>query len=161
MDANFVTINTEVADIIPWQNRTLKTEKLSRATVRMLIFTGLAVAGIALSILIFNYISINFIKRDLDTVKRETDKAANDLMLNAYNAMQSNTIKHMVRIQEILDGLSKLDSTLVRYEVTGDRVEWEALVPPAFVQTVIKKYGVRVDEKDRSKDERIRVIGNR
>ena len=161
MDANFVTINAEIADVVPWRNRTLKTEKLSRATVKMLVLSGMAVAGIAALILGFNYITINMVQRNLASVKRDTDKAANDLMLGAYNAMQSDTIKHMVRIQEILDGLGRLDSTLVRYEVKGGRAEWEALVPPAFVQPVIQKYSVRVDDKKREKDGRVRVIGSR
>jgi hypothetical protein len=55
MDANFVTINADVADIVPWRNRTLKTEKLSRATARMLVLSGMFVAFIATLILGFNY----------------------------------------------------------------------------------------------------------
>lgn len=161
MDANFVTINAEVADIVPWRNRTLKTEKLSRATARMLVLSGMFVALIAALILMFNYMAINMVSRDLDTVKIETDKAANDLMLNAYNAMQSDTIKHMVRIQELLDGLGKLDGTLVRYEVKGNRVEWEALVQPAFVRPLQERFAVKVDENNKEKDGRIRVMGTR
>lgn len=162
MDANFVTVNADVADIVPWKNRTLKTEKLSRATVRMLVFSGMLIALTSIVVLIYNYIAINFVQRDLAKVKADTERASTDLMLNAYNAMQSDTIKHMVRIQEILDGLAKLDGTLVRYEVkSGGQTHWEALVPPAFIQPVIQKYGVRVDDKNQEKDGRIRVIGNR
>ena len=161
MDANFVTINADVADIVPWRNRTLKTEKLSRATARMLVLSGMFVALVATLILGFNYVSINMIERDLAKVKIDTDNAASTLMINAYNAMQSDTIKHMVRIQAILDGLGKLDSTLVSYEVKRGQTKWEALVQPAFVQPVKQRFSVKVDEKNEEKDGRIRVIGNR
>lgn len=161
MDANFVTINAEIADIVPWKNRTLKTEKLTRATVRMLVITGMFVALCAAIILGFNFFAINMIERDLNNVKKDTDRAAEDLIIKAHSAMQSDTVRHMVRIQEILDGLSKLDGTLVRYNVKGDRVIWEAVVPPAFVQPVVQKFAVRVDDSNKEKDGRIRVIGGR
>jgi hypothetical protein len=62
----------------------------------------------------------------------QTEKASMDLMMNAANALQSDAIKHMVRIQDLLDSLSTIDGTLVRYEVNKGKVEWEALVPPSF-----------------------------
>lgn len=161
MDANFVTVNPEMADIVPWRNRTLKTEKLSRATARMLVTSGMFVTLIIALILGFNYMTINMIERDMLSVKRDTDKAASDLMIKAHNAMQSDTIKHMVRIQEILDALAKLDGTLVRYEVKGKRVEWEALIQPAFIQPVQQRFSVKVDDKNEEKDGRIRVFGSR
>jgi hypothetical protein len=41
MDANFVTVNPRVADIVPWQNRQLRTEQLARASARMLLIAGI------------------------------------------------------------------------------------------------------------------------
>lgn len=161
MDANFVTINPEVADIVPWKNRTLKTEKLSRATAKVLVFSGVLVALLAFLLLLFNFLALNLTQRDLAHVKTETLNASNDLMLKSYNAMQSDTIKHMVRVQEILDGLARLDGTLVRYEVNKGQVEWEALVPQAYVQAVVQKFGGTVDDKTKEKDGRIRVKGKR
>lgn len=161
MDANFVTINPEVADIVPWRNRTLRTEKLSRATARTLVFSGMGVCLLAVLLLIFNVVAINMLERDLGTVKEQTQAASMQLMQSANNVMQSDVIKHMVRIQDILDSLSKLDGTLVRYEVKNGRVEWEALVPPAFIQPVMEKYPVSVDGKNKEKDGRVRVIGRR
>ena len=162
MDANFVTINPEVADVVPWKNRTLKTEKLSRATARVLVFSGMAVSLIAAIILVFSYISVNMIQRNLTKVQQETERKSEELMLKAFNAMQSDTIKHMVRVQEILDGLGRLDSTLVKYEIDKNQVKWEALVPPAFIETVRKKFNVTVpDENAKADDGRIRVMGTR
>ena len=113
---------------------------------------GLAVALVAGLLLVFSFVSINMVERNLAQVKIATDKASTDLMINAYNAMQSDTIKHMVRIQEILDLLAKDDGTLVRYEVKGGgQVEWEALVPLAFAP----KYGAV--QQGIEKDGRVRV----
>lgn len=154
MDANFVTINPEVSDVVPWRNRTLKTEKLARATTRVLLFSGMIVTAIATLILVINYISINMIERNLAQVKQSSEKASTDLMINAYNAMQSDTIKHMVRIQDLLDELAQVDGTLVRYEVKQGKVEWEALVPDSFAT----KFG---QPQGKDKDGRIRVKNTR
>lgn len=151
MDANFVTINPEVADLVPWRNKMLKTEKLSRATGRMLMFSGIVVGIIATLVLIFSFISLNFVERNLADVHAQTEQASTQLMEKAYNAMQSDTIKHMVRIQELLDTLAKKDGTLVRYEVKGGKVEWEALVPPAFATEFGKPAGLEKDGRARVK----------
>ncbi|MAI62721.1 MAG: hypothetical protein CBB87_09625 [Micavibrio sp. TMED27] len=161
MDANFVTINPDLADIVPWRNRNLKTEKLARATAKTLVFSGMIVTFMAILLLGYNYIAINMLERDLAQVHEQTNRAAEDLMFKAFNAMQSDSLKHMVRIQEILDGLGTLDGTLVIYEVKGRNVHWEALIPPAFAQTVNEKYSARVDDKNAEKDGRIRVQGRR
>lgn len=154
MDANFVTINPEVATPVAWQNRNLKTEKLARATVRMLLFAGVFVALVAIVILAFNYAAINFIERDLTSVRTETERASQDLLMKAYNAMQSDTVRNMVRIQELLDNLEKVDGTLVRYDVEGSTVEWEALIPPAFAADYGQPQGLE-------KDGRVRVKGTK
>lgn len=149
MDANFVTVNPEMAEPVPWQNRNLKTEKLARATARMLVLTGLAVCSVFALILTANFVMVNNIQRDLDVVKQRTEKLSTDLMVDAYNAMQSDTIKHMVRIQELLDDMFEVNGTLVRYEVKGGRAEWEVLVPDAAVRrfdknnTAVKEKGTR------------------
>ncbi len=149
MNANFVTIDAAASTIVPWKNRSLMTEKLSRATVRMLLYTGLLINLCAGLLLFFNYISINQIERNLGKVKAETEKVSLDLMLNAYNAMQSDTIKHLVRVQEILDDLAKVDGTLVRYEVKGGSVEWEAILPQAFAADYGKTMGLEKDGRVR------------
>ena len=160
MDANFVTVNPEVAQIVPWKNRTLKTEKLSRATARMLIFSGLAVGIIASAILMVNLVAISYVSHDLKKIKMETDRAALDLVKNAANVMQSDTIKHMVRIQDLLDSLAKANGYLVRYEVQGKKVEWEAIVPQAFVDKVTKENrGAQV--LHREEGDQVRIRGTR
>lgn len=161
MDANFVTINPDVADLVPWRSRTLKTEKLSRATARMLIFIGMLVTLVSAAILLLSFVSVNMIERSLGQVQEESQLASSQLVQQAKDAMQSDTIKHMVRVQEILDGLGHLDGTLVKYEIRDGQVEWQALVPPAYIQTVMTKYPVRVDDTAKEKDGRIRIIGNR
>ncbi len=151
MDANFVTINPEVADIVPWRNKQLKTERLARATARMLMFSGMLVAFIAALVLVFNFIGVSMTERNLASVKKQTEDSSSDLMIKAHNAMQSDTVKHMVRIQSLLDALAAKDATLVRYEVKGGQLEWEALVPQAFASEFGKPTGTI------EKDGRVRV----
>ncbi len=129
MDANFVTINPKIADIKSWRSRSLHTEKLSRAMVRVLFFSGLGVNFIAALILLISLISMGFVQRDLDGVKQQTDAAALALMENAAGVMQSDTIKHMVRVQQLLDKLAPYNGYLVRYQVAGNKTEWDAIVP--------------------------------
>lgn len=156
MDANFVTVNPEVAQTIPWRNRALRSELLSRATARALLFFGLLLNVIIIAVLIFSYVSINFVKRDLDTVRMQTEKASMDLMLNAANALQSDAIKHMVRVQDLLDSLGTVDGTLVRYEVNKGKAEWEALVPPSFQGGV---GNIKGTVQGMEKDGRVRLKG--
>lgn len=152
MDANFVTINPDAAEIVPWRNRMLRTEKLSRATTRMLIVSGMIACLIGTLVLLMNFALLNMTQRDLEAVRTATDTATNELMLKAYNAMQSDTIKHMVRIQEILDSLAAKDGTLVRYEVKSGKTEWEALAPPAFAQDYGSPQGLEPDGRVRIKN---------
>ncbi len=136
MDANFVTINPDLADIVPWKNRMLRTEKLSRAASMSLLYVGVGITLILFLFLIFQFIITNTMGRDLAKVKMETERASQKLMIDAYNALQSDSIKHMVRIQEMLDELAKIDGTLVKYNVEGGKASWEVLLPPAYGQGV-------------------------
>lgn len=154
MDANFATINPAAADIVPWKNRSLKTEKLARATARMLLLTGMVVCFVSMLILIFSYLSINTMERDLEGIRKRTEKTSSDLMLKAYSAMQSNTVKHMVRAQRLMMDLSKVDGTLVRYEVKKNKLEWEALAPDAFASQFGKPVG-------KAEDGRVRIRGTK
>ncbi|MEC8664326.1 MAG: hypothetical protein VXY16_02515 [Pseudomonadota bacterium] len=160
MDANFVTINPEVAKIVPWRNRQLRTEKLARATAKTLLYAGLVINFIAIAILLSQIVITNFVERDLAEVRRNTEKVSTDLMFNALNALQSDTIRHMVRIQELLDHLSKIDGTLVKYEVDNGKVRWEALVPQSFSNCGGILKGCTVDNK-LAADGRVKIIGTR
>ena len=146
MDANFVTVNPDVAEPVPWQSRNLKTEKLARATARMLVITGMVVSAVFVSILAFNFAAVNMIQRDLEVVKQRTEELSVDLMVDANNAMQSDTIKHMVRIQELFDDMIAVDGSLRRYEVKNGRAEWELLVPNAVADRY-NRSGDAVKEK--------------
>lgn len=161
MDANFVTINASVAETVPWRNRALKTEKLARATAKMLVVSGMMVALLAVIMLSVSYMSVNLTKRSLDDVKKESEIASLQLVRDANSAMQSDTVKHMVRVQELLDTFSKVDGTLVRYDVTKGKVEWEAVIPAAYIQPISQKFRVKVDDSKKEKDGRIRITGTR
>jgi len=132
MDANFITINDQLADIIPWRNRQLRTEQLSRATARILLIAGVCVSVVLMAFIAAQYIMINFLNRNLGQVKEQTDAASTKLLTNAYELSNNEVMKYTFRIQQILDDLTKIDGTLVRFEVAKGKIEWEALVPPAY-----------------------------
>jgi len=161
MDANFVTINAEVAKIVPWRNRQLRTEKLSRASAMALLYAGLVINFIAVLVLLGSYLITNFVERDLATVKLQTENAANSLMINALNALQSDTIKHMVRIQELADHLAKIDGTLVKYEVNKGSAVWEALVPQSFSNCAGTPLGACQIQPGLEPDGRVRIRGTK
>ena len=162
MDANFVTINPETADTKPWRNRMLRTEKISRAFVRVLFLAGLSVNFIIVLILVINLLALGSVGRDLTQVKQDTDMAALELMKKAASVMQSDAIKHMVRIQELLDSLASSNAYLVRYEVQGNKVEWEAIVPQAFVKKVTNENrGSEVLGTEGENSDLVRIKGER
>lgn len=158
MDANFVTINPDVARPVPWRNRALRTEKLARGTARTLLLAGLAICFIGVGLMMIQYAMTGFLSRDLARVKVESEKASNDLMINAYNALQSDTIKHMVKIQELLDTLRTIEGTLVKYDVTKGKTSWEALVPKSFGSGVGVVKGQI--QQGIEKDGRVRIKGS-
>lgn len=160
MDANFVTINPEVAEVVPWRNRALKTEKLSRATARLLVISGLCLNLLILLILVFQMILTHSVQADLSENIQKTEKAVEDLTKGAAASMQNDSVRHMVNIQELLDELIKIDGTLVRYEIKeGGRAEWEALVPQAYSSGVGIIRG-QVQPQIEA-DGRVRIIGRR
>ena len=159
MDANFVTINPEMADQVPWKNRAIMTEKLSRAAARMLLIVGIIINLVIFGFLVIQFVLTNTVQRDLAKVKSDTQRVSQQLMLEAYNALQSDSIKHMVRVQELLDELRTIDGTLVKYEVTGKKVSWEALVPQGFGKGVGSVRGTV--QPGIEADGRIRMLGTK
>lgn len=159
MDANFVTINPDMAQAVPWRSRMIKTEKLARASARMLLVVGILINLLIFAFFVFQFILTNTVQRDLAKVKTETDRASQKLMVEAYNALQSDSIKHMVRIQELLDELRTIDGTLVKYEVNGKKRNWDVLVPPAYGQGVGSIQG-KV-QAGIEKDGRVRLKGTK
>ncbi|HEY8190243.1 MAG TPA: hypothetical protein VIF12_06120 [Micavibrio sp.] len=158
MDANFVTINPDAATIVPWRNRALQSEKLARAAARSLMLAGLAVCFMSFFFLMIQYGWTIFLRRDLDKVRMDTEKASADLLVDAYNALQSDTIKHMVKIQDLLDTLRTMEGTLVKYQVEKNKTSWEALVPKSFSQGVGPVKGQI--QPGIEKDGRVRLKGN-
>lgn len=158
MEANFVTINPEVARQVGWRNRMLHQEMLSRVMVRALLYSGLGVTICALIALAGSYALANIIRPNLSRAHEITNQAALDLVVKATGALQSDTYKHMVRIQELLDGLMTFGGTLVRYQIIDGGVEWEALVPRALEGNLGQLNAIAVGL---DKDGRLRIKGKK
>lgn len=131
LDANFVTINPERATPVPWQNRALMEEKLSRATVMGLFISGLAIAVIAIAIWIVTNLASLSVAPDLTKAQNDTRAATEQLMLQASKVVRNDTDRHLFRLQELLSTLQNLNGTLTKYEVKNGQVTWEALIPSA------------------------------
>lgn len=134
MDANFVTINPETATVYPWKNRELQVDLLSRAVGKMLVVSGVIVGVIATIYILVMFAAANLIRPQLDDTKAETEQASMLLLKSATESLENDAIRHIFRVQELLDTLVQIEGTLVRYEVSanGRVVEWEALVPRTF-----------------------------
>lgn len=159
MDANFVTINPATAQIVPWRNRSIRTEKLSRATARALLFSGLAVNAVLLVIMFMMFLSTALVDRNLIEVRKQTEEASTALMENAARTLQNQSTRHLVRIQQLLDELQTIDGTLVRFQVSPDgKVEWEALVPAAYQGGIGTVKGTA--QPGIESDGRVRIKGN-
>jgi hypothetical protein len=135
MDANFVTINPETADIVPWVNLELKTDMLTRAAGKIMVISGSVMAILAGLYILGMFAYANTIQPQLDETKSETELASMQLLNDAARSLENDTIEHIFRIQELLDTLLQIQGTLVKYEVNGGQVTWEALVPKAFSST--------------------------
>lgn len=141
MDANFITINPQVANIVMWRNRQLRSELLARATARMLVASGIVVSLLLIAFLFIQYVAVNFVDRKLSDVQSESEKASMQLLTKSVSISQNEVLKYTVRLQQLLDDLEKIDGTLVRFEVKNGKMEWEALVPAAYSTGVMSVKG--------------------
>lgn len=161
MDANFVTINPLMAQIVPWRNKDLRTDQTARAAGRMLIYSGLSVTLVTLALMILTYITAGILQPRLENARTETDTASNQLMVNATEALRNDVTKHFNRIQELLDGLYSVKGTLVRYQAkAGGAIEWEALVPPAYTSGTTASLKGSAPVGGAEKDGRVRIRGS-
>jgi len=155
-DVNFVTINPAKATPVVWQSVFLNREKLSRVLVKVMFYLAciLTLGGFVMWALIYIYSSI--MEPELEKAREASVQAANNLMLEAVNAYQNNTDKHMTRVIELLNQTGSFGGVLTKYEVKdGDKVEWIALVPNAVSPDQIKAVAIG------SEGDRIKVKGIR
>jgi hypothetical protein len=158
MEANFITINPQIADIIPWRNQQLRSEQLARGTARMLVLSGILVSLGLLGFMLLQYVGLNFVDRHLETIHEQTETASMELLRKASDLSQNDVLKHTVRLQQLLDDLSQIDGTLVRYEVSkGGKLEWEALVTAGYSKGVLSIQGTA--QPGIEPDGRIRMKG--
>ncbi len=132
MDANFVTVNGQTAKPVPWMNLALMSEKISRDAAWLLVVSGLVTSALILTFLAFQLIKTADLDRDLMAAKIKADKAVQAVIIKAHETAHSEPIMHMVRVQEILDDLDVIGGTLQKYEVDGDKLVWEVLVPEKY-----------------------------
>ena len=154
MEANFVTINPEAATPVPWKNRSLRQEMLSRMMVKMLFLTGIGTTVISLLICLGSYMMANVMMPQLEKARHATTEATNNLMIAAISAQHSDTSRYTARMLELFNDIGSFGGVLVRFEVKNDKLEWEALIPPAVGAAQLNATTVQVEN-----DGRIRIRG--
>lgn len=155
MDANFVSINQETATPVPWRNMSLRREKLARLLIRGLFFCAVLVTISSLLVWIGAYVAANTFRPNLEKAREASANATNQLMVEAANALQTNTDQILARIIELLNTTSSFGGTLTRYEVKTDGgIEWEALIPSAVQPGQLKAVALGTE------DGRVRVKGS-
>src|SRR3989338_1851830 len=158
MEANFITINPQIADVIPWRNQQLRSEQLARGTARMLVMSGVLVSLVLLGFMFLQYVGLNFMDRHLEAIKEQSETASMDLLKRATELSQNDVLKHTTRLQQLLDDLGQIDGTLVRYEVNkAGKLEWEALVTAGYSKGVLSIQGTA--QPGIEPDGRIRMKG--
>lgn len=159
LDANFVTVDAERAQPVPWKNRALGEEKLSRSAVQGLIWTGTGVAVVSLAIWLLTHILGIAIRPDLQKAQTETTAATDRLMQQASLAVRNDSDRYMFRLQELMMLLQNVNGTLLKYEVKNGAVSWEALIPPAAGGENLRL--LNASPLGTSPDGRVRIRGNR
>ncbi len=161
MDTNFVTIGKDNPHVIGWKNQQLKTEKLARALIRTLLFTGVAISIILITILLIESFSLFFAQRDLTAITKETKETSRKLIENSYKVMHSDVIMHSMRMQKLLDETHKIDGFLFKYEVSRGKVMWEAFIPQEYVTSKGKAMGGTPVEEASRTDGLVRIRGTK
>ncbi|HEY1096868.1 MAG TPA: hypothetical protein VGF14_06465 [Alphaproteobacteria bacterium] len=159
LDANFLTISAEKATPVSWRNLSLQAEKLSRQTVKWLFWTGASTAMICLALWIITHLAVSFLRPNVTVLERETAHATEKLMMEAAQLTRSDAERHFVRIQELLGDLQGLGGTLIKYDVTGNNVVWEAVIPSASGGANLASLGAKAVGSEA--DGRVRIQGTR
>ncbi|MDB5478736.1 MAG: hypothetical protein JWM96_1231 [Alphaproteobacteria bacterium] len=157
LDANFATINPERAKPVPWKNQALMQEKLSRATVRGLFMSGMAVAVLSLILWMATHLIGIVIRPNLAKAEQDTQMATEKLMVEATRAVRNDADHHLYRLQELLLNLQNINGTLLKYEVTNNAILWEALVPQAAGGNNLRQ--LRAQVMGSAPDGRVRIQG--
>jgi len=156
MDSNFVTINSAMAKKVTWRNRSLNRERMSRLLMKSLFLIAAFITICSFVIWIFSYLGNIMVEPDLREARKVSEEATNKLMIEAVNAYQNNTDKHLSRIIELLNKTGSFGGVLTKYEVKkGDNVEWTALIPNAVKPEQINAKAIG------SEGDRIRIRGTR
>lgn len=155
-DVNFVTINPSKVTPILWQNIFLNREKLSRILIKSMFFLACILTLGSFVMWAGIYIVSSIMRPDLQKAREASIQAADSLMMQAINAYQNNTDKHVARIIELLNQTGSFGGILTKYEVKdGDKVEWTALIPNAVNPDQIKAVAIG------SEGDRIKIKGTK
>lgn len=157
METNFVSIKADKAKPVRWFSRSLNQEKLSRVLTRILMFAGLGVTMISIGLWAMAFMMSSVLQPNLDSARKLSEQATMALMVEASGALQSDSHRHMARIQQLLDTLVGFGGTIVKYQITGGSVEWEALVPRALEGNLSQLNATAVGL---DKDGRLRIKGS-
>lgn len=162
MNASFVTINPDTADIYPWINIELKVDMLTRAIAKIMVVTGVIIGILAALYIMGMFAYANTLRPQLDDTKSETELASMQLLNDAARSLENDALKHIIRIQELSDTLIQIQGTLVKYEVKNGATTWEALVPQAFATNATPALeGARPVGNRIEPDGRVRIRGSR
>ncbi len=145
MDFNFVTVNPEKATPVPWKNVALNREKLSRMLIKVMFFLASTVIVLSLFAWVIVYVYSNSIKPELEEAHEATLNATNKLMVEAVNAYQTNTDKHISRVIELLNTTGSFGGVLTKYELKDNKIEWTALLPNAVKPGQLKAIAIGVE----------------
>ncbi len=160
MNANFVTINPDTVKPLPWINRNLKQERLSRFTALITLVTGLVTLIVIILYLLFINMSAFSLKPRLEDVKKETRIASEKLITDSYQAFATTAPKHLVRSRELHQALFETGGILLRYELKENgSVEWQALVPQAIAVSDNPAFRSAKPTGDISDDGRVIIMG--
>lgn len=160
MNTNFVTINPETAKPLPWQNRNLRQERLSRYVSIVALLSGLLIAAILIFYILFVNITTLSLRPELTDIKVQTKTASEKLVTDSYQAFATNMPKHFVRARELHQALFDVGGQLLRYQLTPEgNVEWEAVVPQAVVAADNPAFRSSKPTAEISSDGRVRIIG--
>lgn len=155
MEANFVTVDPGKATPVPWKNIALNREKLSRMLIKIMFFLASGVIVVSVLVWIVIYMYSNSIVPQLKEAREASLNATNQLMIEAVNAYQTNTDRHIARVIDLLNVTGGFGGVLTKYELKKNKVEWTALLPNAVKPGQLKAKAIGVE------GDRVMVQGNR
>ena len=147
--APIVNLLPETLDQLPvvaWLSASLLEDRARRFLASAGVLSGLTVAVLAFVIWLLTTFASLAVHHDVKSAQAQSEVAVQDLMKQAMQLRVSPLRGQLARFSELNEQLISMGGWLKSYSITGSKIEWKAVLPPAITADRITQLGARTQD---------------